>query len=108
MPLQVSPDPNQEQDVDVVLAPTKPSGQPGQVDGAPVWTVESGDVTVEPAADGLSAKIVTATLGPWIVKVEGDVDLGTGIKLLVDTVSGTTVAVETASLGLSATVVPKA
>lgn len=108
MPLVVSPDPNQEQDVDVVLAPTKPNGQPGAVDGAPAWTVESGDVTVVPAADGLSGKIVTATLGPWIIKIVGDVDLGAGVKELIDTVSGTTVAVETTSLGLSATIVPKA
>lgn len=107
MPLQVTPDPNQDQDVQVTLAPTKPNGQPGQVDGAPAWSVESGDVSIEPAADGLSAKIVTATLGPWIVKVVGDVDMGAGVKELVDTVSGNTVAVETAALGLSATLVPK-
>lgn len=107
MPLIVTPDPNQDQDVDVVLSPKKPNQQPGLVDGAPIYTVESGDVTVVPAADGLTAKIVTATLGPWIVKIEADVDLGAGIKPLIDTISGTTVAVETASLGLSATLVDK-
>lgn len=107
MPLVVTPDPNQEQDVQVVLAPVTPKGKPGTVDGAPVYTVESGDVTVEPATDGLSAKIVTATLGPWIVKVEADVDMGAGVTPLIDTISGTTVAVQTAALGLSATLVDK-
>lgn len=98
---------NQEQDVQVTLTPKTPKGNPGTVDGAPVWTVESGDVTVAPAADGLSALITTASLGPWIVKVEGDVDMGAGVKPLVGAINGTTTPVETADLGLSATLVDK-
>ena len=98
---------NQEQDVAVVLAPVTPKGKPGQVDGAPVYSVEAGDVTLEVAPDGLSAKIITASLGPWIVKVTADVDMGAGISELIDTIDGTTVAVQTAALGLSATLVDK-
>lgn len=98
---------NQEQDVSVTLTPLTPKGKPGTVDGAPIYTVEAGDVTVEPATDGLSAKIITASLGPWIVKVTADVDMGAGIKPLVDVINGTTTPVETAALGLSASLVDK-
>ena len=98
---------NQEQDVAVVLAPVTPKGKPGTVDGVPVWTVEAGDVTVAPSADGLSALVTTASLGPWIVKVEADVDMGVGIKPLSDVINGTTTLVETAALGLSASLVDK-
>lgn len=98
---------NQEQDVQVTLAPLTPKGKPGQVDGAPIWSVESGDVTIEAAADGLSAKIVTANLGDSVVKVTADVDLGAGVTPLVDSVNVTVIPVQTASLGISAALVDK-
>jgi len=41
-----------EQQVNVVLHPVTATGRPAQVDGAPTWTVQSGNSTVNPAADG--------------------------------------------------------
>ena len=49
-----------EQKVNVTLSPKTDSGKPAKVDGAPVWTVVSGDSTVVVAPDGLSADLISS------------------------------------------------
>jgi hypothetical protein len=60
---------------------TKKDGTPGQIEGAPVWTivpVETSLLTV--ATDGLSAELAWAGTGDGaILTVTADGDLGTGV-----------------------------
>src|SRR5882762_7874092 len=72
-----------EQQVNVALHPVTATGRPAPVDGAPVWTVQSGNSTVNPAADGLSAYLVSSdTPGDTEILVEADVDLGPGVTTI--------------------------
>lgn len=74
-----------EQKVLVKLAPKTASGHDAKVDGKPVWTVTSGDATVEPSEDGLSAYLVSAdTAGKATWTVEADADLGEGVTTITD------------------------
>ncbi len=69
-----------EQQVTVRLNPRTDAGKPAKLDGAPVWSVTSGPGTVVPAADGLSAVLVSSDtdLTDTIYLVDGDADLGSG------------------------------
>jgi len=65
-----------EEKVPITLNPKTAGGKPAPVDGAPVWSFD-GTGTVEVAADGLSAFIVSADepgSGRW--KAVADVKLG--------------------------------
>ncbi len=68
------------QKVAIAITPKDKAGQPAKVDGAPVWLTSNSEVlTVETAADGLSA-VVTAVgpLGTATISVSADADLGEG------------------------------
>jgi hypothetical protein len=92
-----------EQQVNVTLHPVTATGKPAQVDGAPVWTVQSGDSTVNPAGDGLSAVFVSSdTPGDTQVLVEADADLGSGVQTISDIVTLHVAGAQAANLGLTA------
>ena len=77
-----------EQKVNVTLSPKTDSGKPAKLDGAPVWTVVSGDSTVVAAADGLSADLISSdTPGDTTFLVDGDADLGTGVEDVQETIT---------------------
>ena len=77
-----------EQKVNVVLNPKTDSGKPAKLDGAPVWSVVSGDSTVVVAADGLSADLVSSdTPGDTTFLIDGDADLGSGKEDVQETIT---------------------
>jgi len=92
-----------EQKVEVTLAPMTAAGNPATLDGAPVWEVVAGDATLEVAADGLSAFLVSgvADINSQIT-VTADADLGEGVITLTDTIDLAVVAAEASQLGLTA------
>jgi len=67
-----------EEKIPVTLAPKTAAGNPASVEN-PVWSVLSGDATVEPSADGLSAYLVSGASGINEISVTADADLGEGV-----------------------------
>lgn len=91
-----------EQKIKVTLTPTTASGNPATLDGVPTWTVTSGDATVEPAEDGMSAYLVSGSVGASNIEVSADADLGEGVRRLTDVTGLNVVPAEAAGLGLIA------
>ena len=76
-----------EQKVNVTLTPVTDTGKPAKLDGAPAWSVVSGDSTVVVAADGLSADLVSSdTPGDTTFLIDGDADLGSGVVDVQETI----------------------
>jgi hypothetical protein len=98
-----------EQKIPVTLAPVTATGKPAKLDGAPTWTVQSGNATVVPSADGLSADLVSADEpGDTEILVSADADLGAGVVTVSDVIRLSVAGAQAASLGLTAgTAVPK-
>ncbi len=89
-----------EEKVQVTLAPLTAAGNPATLDGAPVWTVVSGDATIEVSTDGLSATFISGA--PNVnsqITVTADADLGEGVTNLVDTFDLAVVQASASSLG---------
>jgi hypothetical protein len=92
-----------EEKVKVTLVPVTATGKPARLDGAPVWTLVSGEATVEPAEDGLSAYLISAdTPGTSEVLVEADADLGEGVITLSEAITLEVSGAQAASLGIVA------
>jgi len=93
-----------EQKVEVTLAPVTEAGNPATVDGVPVWEVVSGDATLEVAADGLSAFLVSGAADVTSqITVTADADLDeTGVMPITDTIDLAVVAAAASQLGLVA------
>jgi len=98
-----------EQKVNVVLKPVTATGKPALLDGAPKWSVVSGNGTVVVAPDGLSADLVSSdTPGDTTYLIDGDADLGAGVIDLQDTVLCHVLGANAANLGVTVGVpVPK-
>lgn len=96
-----------EEKVLIVLNPTTAAGNPAIVDGAPVWTLNDGDATLEVAADGMSAYLVSGTPLVNAVNVTADADLGEGVRSISEDITYNVVAAEAAALGISSSVEPK-
>lgn len=107
MPLEITI--TNEQKVNVTLKPVTATGKPAPLDGVPTWTVQTGESTVVPAADGLSADLISSdSPGDTVILVEADADLGSGVETLADTIRLTVEGARAANLGLAAgTPVPK-
>lgn len=91
-----------EQKVNVTLSPVTDTGKPAKLDGAPVWSVVSGDSTVVPAADGLSADLISSdTPGDTTFLVDADADLGTGVEDLQETITLTVAGANAKNLGIT-------
>lgn len=92
-----------EEKVKMTLAPKTAAGNDAPVDGAPVWTVTSGDATVEPAEDGLSCYLISGAANVnSTITVTADAKLGEEFQELTDTVDLAVVSAEASSLGLTA------
>lgn len=101
MPIEVSI--SNEQKVPITVSPKTDTGKPAKLDGAPVWSVVSGDSTVVPAADGLSADLVSSdTPGDTVFLVDGDADLGSGVEDVQDTITLHVLGANAKNLGLAA------
>jgi hypothetical protein len=91
-----------EQKVRIAVAPQTSSGSPAQVDGAVLFSVTSGDCTIEPI-DNTSAFIVSGSApGDSVIAVTADADLGAGVEEIADTVQATVTHPKATSLGLTA------
>lgn len=91
-----------EQQVHATLTPVTPKGKPAQLDGKPVWSVSSGDCTVQNVSDdGLQADLVSGdSPGDSEILIEADADLGAGVVTVSDVVKVTVVGAMATSLGL--------
>ena len=90
-----------EQKVNVTLSPKTDSGKPAAVDGAPAWSVVSGDSTVVAAADGLSADLISSdTPGDTTFLIDADADIGEGVESLQDTITLTVAGANAKNLGV--------
>jgi hypothetical protein len=92
-----------EQQVNVTLHPVTATGRPAQVDGAPTWEVVTGNGTVNPAADGLSADLISSDdPGDTDYLVKADADLGEGVIEISDIIRLHVSHANAANLGLVA------
>lgn len=94
-----------EQKQHLKLTPKTAAGKDAPLDGAPVWSVISGNGTVVPDDDGLGAFIVSTDdvdSTPTIFQVSADADLGSGVETISDTITLTSTAPNASSLGLVA------
>ncbi len=92
-----------EQKIPVTLAPKTATGKPAKLDGAPTWSVTSGNSTVVPSADGLSADLVSSDdPGDTEILVKADADLGSGVVEVSDVIRLSVAGAQAASLGLTA------
>jgi len=107
MPLDLSI--TNEQKIQVTLNPVTATGRPAKVDGAPQWSVITGGATLDVAADGLSAFLVSADdPGDTEFLVKADANLGDGVEEISDTIRLSVAGANAANLGLVAgTAVPK-
>jgi hypothetical protein len=87
------------------IAVTDARGNPAAIDGVPEWsTSEETVLTVEPAADGLSAVVRAAgTIGVGQVVVSLDADLGDGVRPLTGVLDVSVVASEATAVGFAVT-----
>jgi hypothetical protein len=92
-----------EQKIKVSINPQTLQGNPAPVDGAPVWTVTSGDATIEPSEDGLSCYLISGAANVnSAITVTADADMGEGFIPLVDTADLAVVSAQASSLGMTA------
>lgn len=92
-----------EQQVNVTLHPVTATGRPAQVDGAPTWEVVTGNSTVTPAADGLSADLISSDdPGDTDFLVKADADLGSGVVEISDIIRLSVAGAQAANLGVVA------
>lgn len=98
-----------EQKVQVTITPVTATGKPAKLDGAPTWTVQSGESTVSVAPDGLSAFLISAdNADETLILVEADADLGAGVTTISDSIQLHVQGAQASSLGLTAAApVPK-
>jgi len=86
----------------VTLTPKTDSGKPAKLDGVPVWSVISGTSTVVPAADGLSADLISSDEpGVTVFLVDADADLGEGVEDLQETIELTVAGENAKNLGIT-------
>jgi len=93
-----------EQKIVATLNPKTDTGKPAKVDpnNPPVWSVVSGNGTVVPAADFMSAELVTPDdAGDTIYLVDADADLGEGKESLQDTITLHTTGANAKNLGIT-------
>lgn len=92
-----------EQQVRVALTPVTATGKPAKLDGVPTWEVVTGNSTVQPADDGMSAQLVSADdPGDTDFLVKADADLGGGVQEISDVIRLSVAGAQAANLGLTA------
>jgi len=91
-----------EQKVQVTIKPVTAGGKPATLDSVPVWSVNTGSVTLAPAQDGLSCFILAGDAGASEVDVTAEGDMVPGVDTVSDIITVTVAQAEAASLGLVA------
>ncbi len=99
MPLEISI--TNEQKISVTLAPVTGAGKAAPLDGKPVWSVISGDSTLEVSEDGLTATLISSDIpGTTQYLVSADADVGEGVETISDTIALVVAGAKAQSLGL--------
>ncbi len=71
------------QKITASINPTDRLGKPAKLDGIPVWASSNPNVAAaQPSADGLSCVFVAGVPGTTTISVEGDADLGDGVRAI--------------------------
>lgn len=92
------------QKIKATLAPVTDSvpPKPAKVDGVPTWSIVSGDATVVPSDDGLSADLISADApGDTVFLVSADAKIGEGFEEIQDTITLHVVGEQAKNLGLT-------
>lgn len=110
MPVDVAA--NTEQQVRVVVSPKTPSGKPAQVEGPVTVEVSSGSAVVseQPSAEKPNEFVFVSDSpgdGQIVVKADADLDVGE-VREISDVINYSFAGVEAESLGVTATVEPRA
>ena len=76
-----------DEQVAITLSVTDRAGNPAAFDAPPVWAASSAALTLEAAADGMSATAVSGDVveDAVMVTVRGDADLGDGVREIIGT-----------------------
>lgn len=69
--------------VQAVVAFKDVDGNVASVDGMPVWAVDTANVAMEVAADGMSAMFTAMSVGASKIQVSADADLGPDVKTII-------------------------
>lgn len=92
-----------EQKVKVTITPVTATGKPAALDGAPSWSVSSGDSTISVAENGLSADLISSDApGETMYVVSADADLGAGVENVTDSIKLVVEGAKAVNLGLVA------
>lgn len=92
-----------EQKVNVTITPKTDAGKPAKVDGAPSWSVASGEATLNVAADGLSCDLISSdNPGDSEILVTADANLGEGVETISDAITLHVLGASAKNLGLTA------
>lgn len=101
MPLKVNI--TNEQQINVTINPKTSTGRPAKLDGKAAFTVLSGNSSVVPGDDGLSATLVSSDEpGDTQISVKADADLGEGVEEISDVIDLTVSSATATNLGLTA------
>lgn len=92
-----------EQKIQITLAPITDTGRKAKLDGVPAWSVINGTATLDVAADGLSAFLISGDdPGDSDFLVSADADLGGGVTEISDTIRLHVAGAQAKNLGLTA------
>lgn len=97
-----------EQDVLLKISPTTLKGAPAEVEaGSTEYIIESGEGSIDEAADEKSATLITGAAGDVTGRIKADADLGEGVKHIEDTFVIHVISPQAENLGASGEVVDK-
>lgn len=90
-----------EQECELQIELLTAAGNPGKVDGVPVWSVSNPSVVSITVEDGgLKALISSAGLGECQVSVTVDADLGAGVRQVTGVLDVSVQPAEVVSVGI--------
>lgn len=93
-----------EQEVELTAEFKTAAGNPGKIDGVPVWSASNpGILSIVVSDDGLQALVrTTGALGDSQVSVSADADLGAGVRQVTAVLDVTVQAAEVVTAGIAA------
>ena len=90
-----------EQECDLQIELLTAAGNPGKVDGVPIWSVSNPSVITLTVEDGgLKALVSSASLGTCQVSVTVDADLGAGVRQVTGVLDISVQPAEVVSVGV--------
>lgn len=91
-----------EQKLPISVAPVTAGGKPAKIAGAPLWSSSDINVvTLEVAADGLSAIANAVNAGSATITIAADADLGGGVNQISNTTNIAVTLAQATALNVS-------